>query len=116
MRDFEEELRRAGVLLAREGLHPSWTGTRIMVNAAGRRRVLDGPFSESKETIAGFYLIEVKSREEAIEWASRCPVDLAIKLFGGPDSEAELEVRQVGDLPEDSDEAAVRAVELATAP
>jgi hypothetical protein len=114
MRDYDEELRRAGVLLAEEGLHPSWTGTRIMVDGSGRRRVLDGPFSETKETIAGFYLIDVSSKEEAIEWASRCPVELAIKLFGGPGSEAELEIRQVADMPEGADESAVHAVEMAT--
>ena len=114
MRDYDGELRRAGILLAEEGLHPSWTGTRIMVDGNGRRRVLDGPFSETKETIAGFYLIDVKSKEEAIEWASRCPVELAIRLFGGEGSEAELEIRQVADMPDGADESAAHAVEMAT--
>jgi hypothetical protein len=72
---FNEELHRAGVLLASEGLNPAGKGARVGV-AKGKRAVLDGPFTESKELVGGFYLIEVKSREEAIQWALRCPVGL----------------------------------------
>jgi hypothetical protein len=80
---FNEEMVRAGVMLAGEGLHPSSKGARISVSG-GRRTVTDGPFAETKELIAGFWLIQAGSREEAIEWASRAPFQ-----------EAELEVRQV---------------------
>ena len=85
-----EEMVRAGVMLAVDGLHPSSKGARISVSG-GRRTVTDGPFTETKELIAGFWLIQVGSREEAIEWASRAPFE-----------EAELEIRQVyeaSDLP-----------------
>jgi hypothetical protein len=72
---FNEDMHKAGVLVAAEGLNPAGQGARIGV-AGGKRVVLDGPFIESKELIGGFYLIDVKSREEAIEWAMRCPVGL----------------------------------------
>ncbi len=73
MRKFNQEMAKAGVLLTAEGLHPSSKGTRIRVSD-GKRVVTDGPFTESKELIAGFWIIQVKSREEAIEWANRCPL------------------------------------------
>ena len=73
MRKYDEELRRAGVLLSEEGLHPPSKGARIRV-AGGKRLVTDGPFIETKEVIAGFWIIQVNSKEEAIEWASRCPL------------------------------------------
>ncbi|MGB7848610.1 MAG: YciI family protein [Candidatus Acidiferrum sp.] len=73
MRKYDEELRKAGVLLAEEGLHPSSKGTRIRVSG-GKRIVTDGPFTEAKEVIAGFWIIQAKSKEEAIEWANRCPL------------------------------------------
>ena len=72
---FNEDMYKAGVLIASEGLNPAGQGARIGVSG-GKRAVLDGPFIESKELVGGFYLIEVKSREEAIEWALRCPVGL----------------------------------------
>jgi hypothetical protein len=72
MSRYNEELLRAGVLLVAEGLHPSSRGKRISFSA-GRRTVIDGPFAETKELIAGFWMIQVKSREEAMEWASRIP-------------------------------------------
>lgn len=72
---FNEDMYKAGVLIVAEGLNPAGQGARIGVSG-GKRAVLDGPFVESKELIGGFYLIEVKSREEAIEWALRCPVGL----------------------------------------
>lgn len=69
---FNEELVRAGVLLAAEGLHPSASGARIRF-AGDRREVIDGPFAEARELIAGFWLIQVRSFDEAVEWMKRCP-------------------------------------------
>src|SRR5262245_55882295 len=90
---FNEELVKAGVLLSAEGLHSSGSGARVCYRD-GRRTVVDGPFAESKELIAGFYLIQVRSKEEAIEWASRCPVEYAAK----PGQEAVVEVREVAEM------------------
>jgi len=90
---FNEEMHRAGVLVASEGLNPAAPGARIAV-ADGRRYVVDGPFAESKELVGGFYLIEVGSLDEAIQWALRAPSG-----FGSDDI---LEVRQLtgaADLP-----------------
>ena len=84
MGKYNEELVKAGVLLAAEGLHPSSKGARVKFSG-GNRTVIDGPFAETKELIAGFWLIQVRSREEAIEWVKRAPFD------GGN----ELEIRQV---------------------
>lgn len=85
---YNEELVKAGVLLAGEGLHPSSKGARIRFEG-DKRTVIDGPFAETKELIAGFWLIQVKSREEAIEWAKRIPND-------APAGAAwEVEIRQV---------------------
>ena len=72
---FNEELHRAGVLVASEGLKPGGEVARIEVKQ-GKRRVVDGPFTESKELVGGFYIIEVNSREEAIQWALKCPTGL----------------------------------------
>jgi uncharacterized glyoxalase superfamily protein PhnB len=83
---FNEELVKAGVMLAGEGLHPSAKGARVRFSGS-KRTVIDGPFAESKELIAGFWLWEVKSREEAIEWVRRCPNPL--------EGDAEIEIRQV---------------------
>ena len=84
MGKFNEELVKAGVMLAGEGLHPSSKGARVRFSE-GKRTVIDGPFTEAKELVAGFWLWQVKSKEEAIEWLKRAP-------FGGG---AEIEVRQV---------------------
>jgi hypothetical protein len=85
---FNEELVKAGVMLAGEGLHPSARGKRVRF-AGSKRTVVDGPFAETKELIAGFWLWQVKSMEEALEWARRCPNPM-------PDApEAELEIRPV---------------------
>jgi hypothetical protein len=81
---YNEELAKAGVMLAGEGLHASSKGARVRFSGASRT-VIDGPFAETKELIAGFWLIEVKSKEEAIEWVKRAPFD------GG----TEIEIRQV---------------------
>ena len=86
MGKYNEELVRAGVLLAGEGLHPSSKGARVRFSGS-KRTVVDGPFSETKELVAGFWLIQVTSKEEAIEWAKRIP---------NPDGvDAEVEIRQV---------------------
>jgi hypothetical protein len=73
MRKYNEEMKKAGVLLAEEGLHPTSKGVRIKVSG-GKRIVTDGPFIETKEVIAGFWIIQVRSKEEAVEWAERCPL------------------------------------------
>jgi len=88
MGKFNEEMVKAGVMLAGEGLQPSSKGARIRWSG-GKRTVIDGPFTETKELIAGFWLIQVKSKEEAIEWMKRCPAPM------GPGKDAELEIRQV---------------------
>jgi hypothetical protein len=86
MGKYNEELVKAGVLLAGEGLHPSSRGARVKFSH-GQSTVVDGPFTEAKELIAGFWMIQVKSMDEAIEWAKRCP--------SPREGEVELEVRQV---------------------
>ena len=85
---YNDELIKAGVMLAGDGLHPSSKGFKIRFSEGGKTKVVDGPFTESKELIAGFWIIQVKTREEAVEWARRVP-------FGPGD---ELEVRQVFEL------------------
>ena len=87
MGKFNEEMVRAGVMLAGEGLHPSSKGARVRFSGS-KRTVIDGPFAETKELVAGFWLIQVKSKEEAIEWVKRSP-----NPFPGTDSE--IEIRQV---------------------
>ena len=89
MGKFNEELVKAGVLLAGEGLHPSSKGVRVKFSGS-KRTVIDGPFAETKELIAGFWLIQVKSKEEAIEWIKRAPNPM-------PGTEPELEIRQLFD-------------------
>ena len=86
MGKFNDEMVKAGVLLAGEGLHPSSKGARIRFSGKNRT-VIDGPFTETKELVAGFWLIQVKSREEAIEWMKRCPNPM--------NEESEIEIRQV---------------------
>ena len=73
MRKYDAELRKAGVLLAQEGLHPTSKGSRVRISG-GKPVVTDGPFAETKEVIAGFWIIQASSKEEAIEWAKRCPL------------------------------------------
>jgi len=86
MGKFNEELAKVGVLLAGEGLHPSSKGARVRFSGA-QRTVIDGPFAETKELVAGYWLWKVKSKEEAIEWVKRCPNPTG--------TEAEIEIRQV---------------------
>jgi hypothetical protein len=83
---YNEELVKAGIMLAGEGLHPSSKGARVKFSGASRT-VIDGPFAETKELIAGFWLLQVKSLEEAIEWVKRCPNPM--------EGESEIEIRQV---------------------
>lgn len=86
MGKFNEELVQAGVMLAGDGLHPSAKGARVRFSGT-RRTVIDGPFAETKELIAGYWLWQCKSKEEAIEWAKRCPNPMP--------GESEIEIRQV---------------------
>lgn len=86
MGKFNEELMKAGVMLAGEGLQPSSKGARVKFSG-NRRTVIDGPFAETKELIAGYWLWQCKSREEAIEWVKRCPNPMP--------GESEIEIRQV---------------------
>ena len=86
MGKYNEELVKAGVMLAGEGLHPSSKGARVQFSG-GKQIVIDGPFAEAKELIAGFWIWQVNSKEEAIEWVKRCP-----NPMGG---ESEIEIRQV---------------------
>ena len=89
MNKFTDELVEAGVVLGYEGLHPSSKGARVHFSGKGRT-VIDGPFTESKELIAGFWVWQVKSLEEAIEWVKRCPNPHA--------SDSEIEIRQVFEM------------------
>ena len=86
MGKFNEELIKAGIMLAGEGLHPSSKGARVRFSGK-KRTVIDGPFAETKELIAGFWLWQVKSKEEAIEWVKRCPNPMP--------GDSEIEIRQV---------------------
>jgi hypothetical protein len=86
MHAYNEELVKAGVMLAGEGLHPSSKGARVRFSG-NTRTVIDGPFAETKELVAGFWIWEVKSKEEAIEWVKRCPNPML--------TESEIEIRQI---------------------
>jgi hypothetical protein len=90
MGNYNEELAKAGILLAGEGLHPSSKGARVRFSG-DKRSVIDGPFAETKELIAGYWLWQVKSKEEAIEWVKRCPNPM-------PGTEPEIEIRQVFEM------------------
>ena len=93
MGKFNEELVKAGVMLAGEGLQPSSRGARVQFSAGNKRTVVDGPFPETKELIAGYWMWKVKSKDEALQWLTRCPHPF-------PGQEAEIEIRQVYE-PED---------------
>lgn len=99
MMKYNEELTRAGALLALDGLHPTSRGARVNFHGGGSSTVVDGPFAEAKEVVGGYWIIQAKSKEEAVEWARRCP---------GADGD-QIEVRQVfemSDFPEDVQAAA----------
>lgn len=95
MGKYNEELVKAGVMLAGEGLQPSSKGARVKFSG-DKRTVIDGPFTETKELIAGYWLFQVKSKEEAIEWVKRCPNPL--------EGESEIEIRQVFEAEDFGDE------------
>ncbi len=104
MMKYNESLQKAGVLLTLDGLHPPSMGARVSFSQ-GKPKVTDGPFIETKEVLGGYWMIEVKSKEEAIEWASRCPAS---------DNEV-IEVRQVqemSDFPADVQKAAAKFTEM----
>ena len=104
MMKYNESLQKAGVLLALDGLHPPSMGARVSF-AGGKPKVTDGPFAEAKEVLGGYWMIQVKSKAEAIEWASRCP---------GGDNEV-IEIRQVqefADFPADVQQAASGFAEM----
>ena len=84
---FNEELVKAGIMLAGEGLKPSKLGKRVKLSGA-KRTVTDGPFAETKELVAGYWLWQVKSMDEAVEWVKRCPNPM-------PDSDSEIEIRPI---------------------
>jgi hypothetical protein len=94
MGKYNEELVRAGVMLDGTGLAPSSQGARVRFSAGGKRSVIDGPFTEAKELIAGYWLIQVKSKEEAIEWAKRIPFEPDPKTGEEP----EVELRRLFEL------------------
>src|SRR6476660_4596968 len=104
MMKYNESLRKAGILLALDGLHPPSMGARVSF-AGGKPKVTDGPFAEAREVLGGYWMIQVKSKEEAIEWAKRCP---------GSDNEV-IEIRQVqemADFPPDVQQAAAGFAEM----
>jgi hypothetical protein len=104
MMKYNESLQKAGVLLALDGLHPPSMGARVSF-AGGKPKVIDGPFPEAKEVLGGYWMIQAKSKEEAIEWASRCPASV----------NEIIEVRQVqemSDFPDDVREAAAGLEEM----
>ncbi|WP_223520695.1 YciI family protein [Pseudomonas sp. GL-B-19] len=87
MGNYNEELVKAGIMIEGEGLHPSSKGARVRFSG-DKRTVIDGPFAETKELIAGYWIWQVKSKQEAIDWVKRCPNPM-------PGTEAEIEIRQV---------------------
>jgi hypothetical protein len=99
MMKYNEELVKAGVMLAGEGLHPSSKGARVKFSG-GKQTVIDGPFAETKELIAGFWLWQVNSLEEAIEWVKRCPAPYDVQ----EGEEGVIEIRQVFEVDEFGDE------------
>lgn len=104
MMKYNESMRKAGVLLARDGLHPPSMGARVSLSG-GKPTVTDGPCIETKEVLGGYWMIQVKSKEEAVEWASRCPAS----------DNAVIEIRQVqefSDFPADVKEAAAKFPEM----
>ena len=86
---YNQEQAKAGILVDAAGLYPSSKGARVRFSADGKKTVIDGPFAESKELVGGYWLIQVESLQEAIEWAKRSPV-----TPNGPDQEIEIEVRE----------------------
>ncbi len=106
MMKYNETLQKAGVLLALDGLHPPSMGARVTFSG-GKPAVSDGPFAEAKEVIGGYWMIQVKSREEALEWASRCPA-------GEKDAIEVRQVQEFSEFPPDVQEAAAKFSDLQT--
>lgn len=98
MMKYNEELQKSGALLALDGLHPPSMGARVIVTG-GKREVRDGPFAESKEVVGGYWIIQTRSKEEAVEWAKRCPAihDYVIEV---------RQVQEMSDFPSDVQQAA----------
>ena len=107
MMAYNEELTKAGVLLALDGLHPSAKGAKVKFSG-GKPTVTDGPFTEAKELIGGYWIIDVKSKEEAVEWAKRVPAT--------SDEDFEIEIRQVAEMSDFPDDVQEAAGELSQAP
>jgi len=105
MMKYNEELLKAGVLLALDGLHPPSMGARVSFSG-GKAKVTDGPFAEAKEVVGGYWMIQVKSKDEAVQWASRCP---------GSDNEV-IELRQVMEMTEFSEDVQEAAAGFADLP
>ena len=104
MMKYNESLQKAGVLLALDGLQPPSTGARVTFTG-GKPKVSDGPFAEAKEVLGGYWMIQVRSKEEAIEWAKRCP--------GGPNEVIEIrQVQEMDDFPPDVQKAAAGFEEM----
>src|ERR1700754_4600255 len=104
MMKYNEDLQKAGILLALDGLHPPSMGARVSFEG-GKPRVTDGPFAEAKEVLGGYWMIQVRSKEEAIEWAKRCP--------GGPNEVIEIrQVQEMADFPADVQKAAAGLEQL----
>ncbi len=104
MMKYNEALKQAGVLLSLEGLHPPSMGARVSFEG-GKPHVTDGPFAEAKEVLGGFWIIEVASRQEAIDWAKRCPA--------GPNELIEIrQIQEMADFPADVQQAAAGFVEM----
>ena len=104
MMKYNEALQKAGVLLALDGLHPPSMGARVSFEG-GKTKVTDGPFAEAKEVLGGYWMIQVRSKEEAIEWAKRCP--------GGPNEVIEIrQVQEMDDFPPDVQKAAAGFEEM----
>ena len=106
MMKYNESLRKAGALVTLDGLHPPSMGARVTF-PGGKPKVTDGPFAEAKEVIGGYWMIQVKSKEEAIEWAKRCPAS-------GNEIIEVRQVQEMSDFPADVQEAAAKLPELQT--
>jgi hypothetical protein len=108
MMKYNESLQRAGVLLALDGLHPPSMGARVSF-PGGKPKVTDGPFAEAKEVVGGYWMIQVKSKEEAVEWARRCP--------GSEDQTIEIrQVRELSEFPPEVRKAAAGLKEMQRSP
>jgi hypothetical protein len=104
MGKYNDELIKAGIMISGEGLLPSSAGKRVHISGS-KRTVIDGPFAETKELVAGFWIWQVKSMEEAVEWARRCPETM-------PDEESDLEIRVIGEMADFGPAATPEVIEM----